>query len=62
MRQIQIDYNLTRITTFIKPKLKKSDENIVKYKVAANITEIYIIRHLTAKGITSESLESIGQF
>ena len=33
------------MTTFIKTKLKKSDEqkNIDKYRVAANITEYHII-------------------
>ena len=32
-----------RMTTFIKAKLKKSDyQNIVKFRVAANITEYQI--------------------
>ena len=33
------------MTTFINPKLKKSDDhtNIDKYKLAANITEYHII-------------------
>ena len=38
----------TRMTTFIKTKLKKSDDqaNIDKYKVAAHITECHIISKL----------------
>ena len=37
------------MTTFIKAKLKKSDDqtNIDKYRVAANITEYHIISILT---------------
>ncbi len=36
------------MTTFIKTKFKKSDDqmNIEKYRVAANITEYYIISKL----------------
>ena len=36
----------TRMTIFIKTKLKKSDDqtNIDKYRVAANITEYHIIK------------------
>ena len=39
---------LTRMTTFIKAKLEKSDDetNIEKYIVAANITKYYIISNL----------------
>ncbi len=37
-----------RMTIFIKTKLKKSDDqtNIIKYRVAANITEYHIISKL----------------
>ena len=37
--------NTTRMTTFIKTKFKKSDDqtNSDKYRVAANITEYHII-------------------
>ena len=40
--------HITRMTTFIKTKFKKSDDhtNIDKYRVAANITEYYIISKL----------------
>ena len=36
---------ITRMTTFIKTKFKKSDDqtNIDKYRLAANITEYYNI-------------------
>ncbi len=39
------------MTTFIKVKLKKSDEhkNIDKYRVAANITEYHINNHTYIK-------------
>ena len=42
---VLIFYNVTRMTTFIKAKLEKSDDqtNIDKYKEAANITEYHII-------------------
>ena len=44
-RYIIIFMITTRMTTFIKAKLKKSDDqtNIDKYRVAANITENHII-------------------
>ena len=40
--------NTTRVITFIKRKLKKSDDqtNIDKYRVAANITEYHITSQL----------------
>ena len=39
--EIYFTHIITRMTTFIKAKLKKSYDqtNIVKYKMAANITE-----------------------
>ncbi len=42
---IKYRYIKTRMTTFIKAKLKKSDglSNIDKYRVAAKITEYHII-------------------
>ncbi len=40
------------ITTFIKAKLKKSDDqNIDKYRVTANITESHIIKKLNFQRI-----------
>ena len=41
------------MTTFIKTKIKKSDDqtNIYKYRVAANITEYHIISKLISLGI-----------
>ncbi len=46
------------MTTFIKAKLKDSDDrtNIDKYRVSANITESYY------KGIIPEMMKQIGQF
>ena len=43
--EIKKKYIKTRMTTFIKSKFKKSDDqtNIDKYRVAANITEYHII-------------------
>ena len=43
-----MNYNKRRMTTFIKTKFKKSDDqkNIDKYRVAANITEYIIISKL----------------
>ncbi len=40
------NYTLTRMTTFIKTKFKKSDDqtNINKYRVPENITESYHIK------------------
>ena len=40
--------SLTRMTTFIKTKFKRSDDqtNIDKYRLAANITEYHIISKL----------------
>ena len=37
----QANYRKTRLTTFLKTKLQKSDDrtNMYKYRVAANITE-----------------------
>ena len=44
----QLNNNKTRMITFIKTNLKKSDDltNIDKYRVAANITENHIISKL----------------
>ena len=41
-------FHVTRMSTFIKAKLRKSDPlpNIDKYRVAANITEYHIISKL----------------
>ena len=43
-----IELFLTRMATFIKAKLKKSDDqtNIGNYRVAANITEYHVISKL----------------
>ena len=40
-----MNYKETRITTYIKAKIKKSDDqtDIEKYRVAANITEYIIL-------------------
>ena len=71
-----IAYKKTKMTTFIKAQLQKSDDqtNNDKNRAAANITEYHIIQindyrgsslfksYLTAKGIISESLISIGKF
>ncbi len=38
----QTNLNRTRMTTFIKAKLKKKIINIDRYRVDANITEYYI--------------------
>ena len=45
---LNIKHHLTRMTTFIKAKLEKSDDqaNIEKYRVAANITEYHNISKL----------------
>ena len=42
---LNINYNLTRMTIFIKAKLKKSNNhtNIEKFRVTANVTEYHII-------------------
>ncbi len=37
---------LIRMSIFMKAKLKKSDDNTNKYRVAANITEYHIISKL----------------
>ncbi len=44
---------MKRMTTFIKEKLKNSNNqtNIVKYRVAANITKYHIISKLIFLGI-----------
>ena len=46
-------YKETKMTIFIKAKLKKSDEqtNIWKYRVAANITEYHIMSKLIFRRI-----------
>ncbi len=43
------------MTSFIKAKLKKSDDqtNIDKYRIAANITEYYIIKISLPKNLHS---------
>ena len=57
--------NITRITTFIKKKFKKSDDqtNIEKYRVVANITEYHmmIISKLIFLRITIPKLVKIRQ-
>ena len=56
------------MTTFIKAKLKKPDDqtNFDKYRVAVNIAEyrvdLLFTRYLNGKGLISESLRAIGQF
>ena len=42
-------FHVKRMTTFIKTKPKKSDDqtNIDKYRIATNITEYHIISKLT---------------
>ena len=51
------------MTTFIKAKLKKSDDqmNIDKYGVAANITEYYIITKLIFQRIIIPKFMKIRQ-
>ena len=51
------------MTTFIKAKLKKSDDqtNIEKYRVAANITEYHIISKLILHRIIITKFMNIRQ-
>ena len=51
----KVDVSTTRMTTFIKTKFKKLDDqtNINKYRVAANLTEYHIL--------SISSLESLFQ-
>ncbi len=46
----------TRMTTFIKSKLKKLDDNIDKYKVAANTTLYHIFSKLIFPRIHDDNL------
>ena len=47
-KRLHRDCIITRMTTFIKTRFKKSDDqtNIDEYRVAANITEYHIISKL----------------
>ncbi len=55
--------NLTRMTTFIKTKFKKSDDqtNIDNYRVSANIKEYHIISKLIFLRIITPKLMRIRQ-